>query len=293
MKIYHLPNKLIDFELWDKTLLSTSNGLIYARSWYLDIVSPGWEALVSENYEYIFPVPVKKKYKIPYIVQPFLTQQLGLFSSRDINNQILNLFINKLPTYSYELNMNERNNLIGSIVNPNFLLSLDKSYQELHKNYSVNTIRNLKNAEKSGLTITNELSIDAFIAFYQSIKKDYLSISSVMLRLLVEEGVKQNEMKITGVLNDKNELIAANCLAYYNNRITNLIPVSNDEGKKHAAMFLLINEIIKNESSTEKIFDFEGSKIEGIARFYKGFGAVNHPYYTIKNLRPSFLIGKI
>jgi len=293
MKIYHLTNKLIDFELWDKSLLSSSNGLIYARSWYLDIVSPGWEAIVGDNYDYIFPVPVKRKYKIPYIVQPFLSQQLGLFSNKEINNQIINAFISKLPSYSYEMNINSKNNLIGSTVNPNYVLTLDRSYDMLIKDFSGNTIRNLKNAEKSSLSIVSALSIDDFINFYQSINKNYLSISSVMLQLLVKEGVERQEMKLMGVKNEKNELIAANCLTHYKNRITNLIPVSNDEGKKYSAMFLLINEVIKNESSSDKILDFEGSKIEGIARFYKGFGAVNHPYYTIKNLRPSFLVGKI
>jgi hypothetical protein len=159
--------------------------------------------------------------------------------------------------------------------------------------FSGNTIRNLKNAEKSALRISNELDNDEFTSFYQSIKKDYLSISSVMLRYLVEEGIKRNEMKLSGVYNSNNELIAANCLAYYNNRITNLIPISNEEGKKSSAMFLLINELIKSESMSDQILDFEGSKIEGIARFYKGFGAINQPYYTIKNLRPSFLVGRI
>jgi hypothetical protein len=293
MKIYHLSHKLIDYELWDKSLLSSPNGLIYARSWYLDIVSPGWEALVSENYEYIFPVPVKRKYKIPYIVQPFLTQQLGLFSASEIDYLIIKAFINRLPSYSYELNINECNVLRGCVENPNYLLRLNNEYEKLMNSFSGNTIRNLKNAEKSALRISNELDNDEFTSFYQSIKKDYLSISSVMLRYLVEEGIKRNEMKLSGVYNSNNELIAANCLAYYNNRITNLIPISNEEGKKSSAMFLLINELIKSESMSDQILDFEGSKIEGIARFYKGFGAINQPYYTIKNLRPSFLVGRI
>jgi hypothetical protein len=30
------------------------------------------------------------------------------------------------------------------------------------------------------------------------------------------------------------------------------------------------------------IFDFEGSSIPGVAKFYEGFGATNEPYSVIK-----------
>jgi hypothetical protein len=57
-------------------------------------------------------------------------------------------------------------------------------------------------------------------------------------------------------------------------------------------MFLLIDKLIQKESGKLLSLDFEGSRIEGIARFYSGFGATNHPYYILKRMRPSFLIGK-
>ncbi len=56
-----LSNDQIDRALWDKTIESSPYGMIYALSWYLDIVCPDWEALVSDNYEQVMPLPVKKK----------------------------------------------------------------------------------------------------------------------------------------------------------------------------------------------------------------------------------------
>jgi len=58
-------------------------------------------------------------------------------------------------------------------------------------------------------------------------------------------------------------------------------------------MFQLIDTVIKNNAEKEIIFDFEGSRNEGIARFFKGFGAINQQFFIIKRLRPAFLIGKI
>ena len=58
-------------------------------------------------------------------------------------------------------------------------------------------------------------------------------------------------------------------------------------------MFMIINELIKENAGKDILLDFEGSQIEGIARFYKGFGAINQPYYVLKKFRPGFLVGKI
>lgn len=51
-------------------------------------------------------------------------------------------------------------------------------------------------------------------------------------------------------------------------------------------MFLLIDEFIKQYASRNMILDFEGSNIEGVARFYAGFGAkpFNYPALKINKL---------
>ena len=59
MKIIHLENKAIDFKRWDYAISQSQNQLTYAFSWYLNVVSPAWEALVTADYEYIMPSVVK------------------------------------------------------------------------------------------------------------------------------------------------------------------------------------------------------------------------------------------
>ena len=48
-------------------------------------------------------------------------------------------------------------------------------------------------------------------------------------------------------------------------------------------MFLLMNHIIKTHAESKKILDFEGGSLEGVARFYKGFGAEEEIYYIWQN----------
>ena len=93
MKIIHLENKAIDFNRWDHAISQSNNQLVYASSWYLNVVSPQWEALVTADYEFVMPLPVKSRYKIPYLVQPVLTQQLGIFSKQSITEKIVKEFI--------------------------------------------------------------------------------------------------------------------------------------------------------------------------------------------------------
>lgn len=294
MKINHLTHNQIDFKLWDECISASKNGLIYGKSWFLDLVSPGWEALVTDDYKIIFPLPIKRKYKIPYLVQPKMTQQLGLFSNNEINETDIKAFIKKMPSYSYEINLNEENVYSEAMEQPNYILELDRTYEEIYRLFTKNTVRNIKNAEKNSLSFTNQLTTDDFIEFVNTNKKGFFKMNIKILYKILATGVLNNEIKLYGSINQEGNLVAVACFSVFKKRIINLLPVSNEEGKLKSAMFLIINEIIKKYSGVEgNVLDFEGSKIEGIARFYKGFGASYKPFYTIKNLRPSFLVGKI
>lgn len=292
MKIRHLQNKSIDYKLWDKCISESINQLTYAYTWYLDVVSPNWEALVSENYEFIMPLPIKRKYSLPYLVQPVLTQQLGIFSKQVVDENTVQLFINELPSFSYELNLNEQNFLSIGITWPNYILNLDSQYPEINNKYSKNTKRNIDKAIKMNLKVQYNLSVDNFITFYYSVNTKYKTAEQSFVKALIETGISKERMSLFGVVSSNNELIAALCLLHSNKRITYLLPISNEEGKNSSAMFLLIDNLIQKNAERDLIFDFEGSRIEGIARFYKGFGAINQPYYIIKRFRPEFLIGK-
>ncbi|MDD2284456.1 MAG: hypothetical protein PHQ11_03540 [Paludibacter sp.] len=293
MVIRHLPHNSIDKKKWDDFISKANNGLIYAKSWYLDVVSPQWEALISNDFKYVMPVPLKRKYKIPYIVQPYLTQQLGVFSNEPITEEIIRKFIQKLPSYSYQLNLNACNFLPDANPFPNYILPLDNPYEILVKAYSKNTARNIDKATKSKLNIIEHYNLDGFITFYQSISRKYKPTNCECMRALIANGLQQGVFKLKAVTNEEGEIIAALCYTAFKNRLTYLIPVSNEKGKKESAMFYLVDTIIRQESGKDKMLDFEGSSIDGVARFYKGFGAKNHPYYVIKNLRPSFLVGRI
>jgi hypothetical protein len=55
------------------------NRILYAFSWWLDAVCPGWEALIEDDYRAVMPLTGNIKLGIHYLYQPF-TQQLGVSS---------------------------------------------------------------------------------------------------------------------------------------------------------------------------------------------------------------------
>lgn len=293
MSIKHLEHSEIDYEKWNKSISQAKNQLVYAETWYLDIVSPEWEALVADDYKYVMPLPVKTKYAIPYLVQPILTQQLGIFSASEVSEIIIKEFLKRIPYPSYELNFNEENFIPEAESFPNYVLSLRPTYEELKAKFSKNTKRNIDKAQQAGLQVRNLFSISDFLDFYYLQEKKFIYPERSLLEILLGQGKEKNAVDIFGVFSPHNELIAALCMIHSKKRLTYWIPVSNAVGKKTSAMFLLVDEIIRQNAERDVILDFEGSRVDGIARFYKGFGSEYKPYFVLKRFRPSFLVGKI
>jgi lipid II:glycine glycyltransferase (peptidoglycan interpeptide bridge formation enzyme) len=293
MKIKHLSHFSINKKNWDELILQADNGLVYALSWYLDIITPKWEALISSDLKYVMPVPIKYKYKLPYIVQPLMAQQLGVFGKAPVPAEIIRMFVKNLPSYSYQLNLNHANLYPKSFQMPNYVLSLADSYDKLSRSFSKNTARNIQKAEKKGLKIVHDYNTEDFLKLYESVNRKYKSPDLETMHALITQGLERNIFQIKAVSNKKGDVIAALCYTLFKDRFTYLIPVSNEQGKKDSAMFYLVDHLIKKASGTDILLDFEGSSIPGVAQFYRGFGAVNQPYHIIKKLRPSFLVGRV
>ncbi|MBL0330397.1 MAG: hypothetical protein IPP64_13480 [Bacteroidetes bacterium] len=80
--IQYLEHKKINKKKWDECISNAGNSSVFVYSWYLDVVSEDWSALVLNDYEAVFPIASKSKYKINYVYQPFFTRYFGVFSKQ-------------------------------------------------------------------------------------------------------------------------------------------------------------------------------------------------------------------
>jgi hypothetical protein len=286
MIIRHLRHNEIDKALWDQKIIGSKNGTIYAMSWYLDIVSPDWEALFSDDVNFVMPLPVKSKYGFRYLTQPFLTQQLGVFSKENLNANLITDFVKAIPYKFFRLKFNS-GNLNGQdkmYLKPNFILNLNTTYKLISSQYSQNCNRNLKKADKTNQKIVQNENKDKFWEFIKNnLNFKYPEGLMPVLKNILDETEKNGSAEIWSVFKeDTEDILAAVLFLIWENRAYYLMPASSIEGKKNQAMSLIVDKFIQKNTSKNLILDFEGSSIEGVARFYKGFGAIAE-YYPILN----------
>jgi hypothetical protein len=291
MEIKYLIQIEIDTKKWDTCIARSINGIIYAYSWYLDIVSPDWEALIYGDYESVMPLTQNRKYGINYLYQPFFTQQLGIFSSNKIDKSLIMAFIHAIPEkFKFvDINLNKYNcidDLNGFKVKTNITYELDliHNYEDIFRKYRKNNIRNIRKAIQNKISILKGLMPNDIFHLVKSsgmipgMKKMHYE----MLHQLISAAIRYKTGYLYGAYNERNTLCAAGFFVYSNNKACFILSVSSEEGKDQSAMFLLVDEFIKDFSNHNIILDFEGSNIFGIARFYEGFGANPFNYPNIK-----------
>jgi len=294
MQIKHLKYKQIDFKKYDDCIQKAYNSRIYAFSWYLDIVAKkDWEILVLGDYEAVMPIPfyrVKKKFLKRLVTQPLFCQQLGVFSLTELKEDTHSLFIQNLEPldiHNYSFNtentsfLKEKKIALKKI---NLELDLQKTAVDLEKNYSKNLKRNIKKGINNQLKITKKIVVEDFMLMKKSnathkIKKKQLN----KIKTLITEIQKREYGAFYGVKKE-NTLVAIVFILKFKNRLIHLFSVSNSVGKKMGAIPFLFDSIIKKNANTNTIFDFEGSMIASIAKFFKSFGAVENIYLEINNV---------
>ena len=305
MKILHLRHNDIDRTRWDATIAHSLCDLPYAYSWYLDVVCPMWEALATEDYAFLMPLPLKKKWGISYLIHPIWVQQLGLFSAQPITPEIFEAFRRRIPYLVYDFNINYLNReCISSLKSrvshlvflskTNLIVPYNKDINAIRREYNSNTKRNISKAQKAGLTI-REVEIEDFVALWKTENRAmrwelHATIQSLVSNAQCILHNAQFKSYLLGVY-DGEKLIASLFGMQTRERFIYLIPVSNRAGKEHSAMFMLVDYIIENVCCSQGlIFDCEGSMIPGVARFYKGFGAQEQPYAQIQRCHPQWLV---
>jgi len=295
--IRHLRHDDIDKNKWDSCIRTSFNGIIYAYSWYLDVVCEEWEALVENDYDRVLPMTAGKKYAIHYLYQPYFTQQLGVFSKSILSAEVVENFLNAIPKkFKYiETNLNTLNKIDSEefkvVPQRNYELDLIHSYENISKHYSQNTKRNIKKAEKSGLSIMKNIKPDVLIEMFRQNKgKDIPHLKAddyLMLRKLIYTCIYKGMAEVYGAYTEANELCAGAVFIQSNRKSIFLFSGLDGKGRERSAMFMIIDAYIRDHAHNHLVFDFDGSNDDDLARFYKGFGSTECTYLRVhKNNLP-------
>ena len=307
----YIINSKLNKQKWDECISNSFNRRVYAYSWYLDLVSENWNAIIYNDYEAVFPVIFKNRILFKTYYQPFFAQQLGLFICNRINDNnklnITSLFFNFLykqigvlpfcSTSEFKFYFNEailKNNTLpfsrfhNIKERINLELDLQNSYSSIIKSYNKNTIRNLEKAKKNTLDIiiTSESSfkkkiIQDFLLLYQKNVGLHANLDPKHLKVisnLLYSSIKRKKGYLKSIFYEGKMISSAFILKCFSRDIL-IFHATEKLFKEYHPITYLIDYYIGENSNTNKVLDFEGSNINGIYRFYKGFGAKENNYY--------------
>jgi hypothetical protein len=293
------------YKKYEAFLSISPQSSIFCRPWWLNAVAPGsWDLAFVEKGDEIaaaWPYVVKKGFGRLHIKMPLLTQTLGILfrpSEAKYPNRLaaekrmISELLVKLPPFGsfYQLFHYNFTNWLP-LFWQGFKQTTRYSYvlEELHDLDSIwagmreNIRREIRKGERK-LRVEQDLGIDPFfdlnrLVFKRQKKRVPYSISFV--KRLDRVCTEHNARKIFFALDRDNNIHGALYLvwdeqsAYYLMR--GLDPRRNNSG----AGSLLMWEAIRFASSVTRKFDFEGSMIESVERFFKGFGGVQKGYFAI------------
>ena len=282
--IRYLTHNHIDTQRWDECIAQSPDGMVYAWSWYLDVVHPGWEALVEDDYETVMPLTGGKKYGINYLFQPFFTQKWGVYGKNVVEKEKIEEFLAAIPEKfkfaEFRINHYQVEN------HRNIELSLNQEYPVLAENYHSNTKRDLAKAKKENLKVVEDVEPSAIIELFRKNRgsdiKKWGDKEYNRLLNLVETAKKHDSCLILGTKNADNQLVAGAFFMISHKKIVFLFSGADESNKELHGLSFLLDFVIEKYSRTDYILDFEGSDNDGLARFYKGFGGKEIFYSELK-----------
>ena len=282
---------------------------IFVQPWWLDTVvgSGNWgECKVEEGGKLVARLPwiKKKKFGITLLTHPPLTQTLGpWFSESSVGRKyslqlarqkdLTELLIKQLPQHDYFAQ-----NFSPDISNwlPWYWQGYEQTtkytyrlhdiaeHQRIYEGFQTNIRGDIRKAESKGIVVTTENTLDDFIPLNfavfarQGIKVPY---DEEFLRRLDAVCLDHSARKIL-IARDASGIPHAGVYLVYNKYCAyNLMIGGNPNLRSSGATSLAMWEAIKFASTVTNTFDFEGSMIESIERFFRGFGATQTAYFRV------------
>jgi hypothetical protein len=289
-QIKYLRHHQIDKLLWDQTIDKSPNGLIFGYSWYLDLLAPGWEALVSNNYESVMPLISKRKFGlIPILYQPYFMQQAGVYSLTEIEPGLLQNFLDKIPLKFVRTNVHLNTGNPGDEIpqakrRTTYQLSLANSYEELIKKYSKDALKNLRKARVCNPVFSKDFNPEPVISLF---KQSYGHLNPGIkeedyqrFRLVLEKAHEFGKCFTLEINDNQGNLLASGAFLNSHGIIHYVMGAATERGRKVSAVHLLIDEVIRLYSGKNIVFDFEGSEIPSVAAFYEKFRPEKAYFYT-------------
>jgi hypothetical protein len=287
--IVYYKNNEIDRVQWDNCIKNSPAAKPYAYSWYLDFMAPGWEALVDDDYDSVFPIPSAARFGVQYASTPHFIQQLGVFSPDKPASGAINEFLEFMPENFRltDLCIGQKVDYPGYkvIEKYNSELNLSPGYDKLWERFTPECRKYLANVSKKKFELTEDISPEELTDMY--IKNKRINIKGVKqkdyerLLNLMHFCLANKKGKISGLRGTRKRIVYGLFLVCLPKSMTVLLEANTAWSiEKHTGYFV-INEIIKENASKAAILDFASVNDRSAIHMGESFGGMKVPYYRI------------
>lgn len=286
---------------------------VFSQDWWLDAAcGDDWEVLVKEKKGKVYaamPLYIPCKH---IISMPHYTQTMGVWFAAEAADMkysslleqrqaICKSFIEELKPYNAFLQnfSHEFTDWLpfywegySQTTRYTYILHGIKSADKLLPAMSQQTRRNLKNAEEYGVVVRYGVSVDDFLKIQAKTferQRQRNTQSSAVLRRIIEVARDRRQGDIFGGYDKEGRLHAVAFVVWQDSSAYYIAGGGDPVLRFSGAHTLVLWEAVKFVSQYTDTFDFEGSMIPGVERFFRGFGAVQTPYFNISRGHPGFI----
>jgi hypothetical protein len=296
--IRYIRQKDLNYLLWDRCINNSLNGLVYAYSWYLDIVADHWDALVEDDYRTVMPLIYRFKSGYKKIYTPYLTKQLGIFSVKPLNEARILHFINLLPKSFRRISICfNRQNCQSLKIRDNyqilsaFELDLIIPYEKKSRLYPVVAKTGLSVASEKKLNAVKGISMVDMESFIRNNETRFTENQFLKpLRQVLSQLINSGKAEIIGVFNEGNALVSLACFIRSNQSVIMIYALTSRQGIEEKANYLIMDTFLRNYSSRNVTLSLDHLDDNWNAQFYHDFGAMESSFYCLNENRLPFFL---
>lgn len=280
---------------------------IFNKDWWLDAVcgENNWNVVLTERGGRIvgaLPYCINKKLWFNRIQMPVLTQTMGPYIIYPVNQkyykrlswekEIYSDLIKQLPKYDFF-----QQSFSPQITNwlpfywCGFKQTTRYTYrikniteEQLDNEYENDIRRRKKKAVSLGVTVDELHSVDDFFLLNKKTfnrKNMHIPYSKDIVKRIYDTCIMHVAVKMFAAKLPDGTIIAANFLVYDDNTVYYLMGGVDPNTKDMGGMDMVQHHSILFALRAGKVFDFEGSMVGSIEKYFRSFGAIQVPYLQV------------
>jgi Acetyltransferase (GNAT) domain len=278
---------------------------IFEQPWWLDAVAPGqWgEATVKRGDNVVARLPYahRRRLGLSTIGQPPFTQTLGpwlapmegKYARRlETEKKLLGQLIEQLPAFDFY-----RQSFSPALTNwlpfywAGFAATVRYTYRiedlsdldQVKSEFQDHVRRGIRKAEKA-IEVDHDYPLEDLLRLNEQTyaRQGVRSPDSPdLVRRLDAACAARGARRIFGALDSQGRVHAALYIVWDDRTCYALINARDPELQTHGSNTLLYWEAIRLASEVSRVFDFEGSMLEPIEHYFRGFGGRQAPYFSV------------